>query len=405
MTRVAYIQLWFPEPSQTFVLDEVNTLTQLGLDVQVYTLYGPRPAGRLAGMSPVAAPVTHLGTAAIGTLLKSLVNLRRQPGPPAGPFLRQVLLRRWRTLETAGEALWATLGGVHLAPLLTAAGIDHIHASWADGPTTAAWVASRLSGIPFSFTAHAQDIYPPDGALPAKMADASFVRVVSQFNADYLASQAPAAAAKLVIIPTGVPLDKQAARPRPSAPPYQLLALGRLVPKKGFDVLIGACHRLVAQGVDFHLTIAGSGSQSRQLASLVRQYDLSARVDLPGFVPHRQVPALLEQTHLFVMPSVITACGDRDGIPTVILEALQHGVPVVSTPVCGIPEVIRDGETGWLVPPGDPDALAQAIQAALAEPEEAQRRGLQGQDLVNQRFDTRKNNSRLMACFEEAGRS
>ena len=174
--RVAYILLWFPEPSQTFVLEEVNTLVRLGLEVQVYSLYGPRRPGRIAGMAGALAPVSHLGLAAAGNLIQDLRKAGRDWGPEAGRFLRQVLLRRWRSLETAGEALWAAVAGVHLAKEVQAAGIKHIHAPWADGPATAAWVASRLSGIPFSFSARARDLHPPDGALLEKLAAANLVR-------------------------------------------------------------------------------------------------------------------------------------------------------------------------------------------------------------------------------------
>ena len=163
--RVAYLLLWFPEPSQTFILEEVNTLVRLGLEVRVYTLYGPRPAARIAGMARVLAPVRHLGTPAAGMLLRDLASLGRDWGPGAGQFLRQVLSRRWRSLEIAGEALWAAAAGVHLAKEFRIAGIGHIHAPWADGPATAAGVASHLSGIPFSFGARAGDLHPPDGAL------------------------------------------------------------------------------------------------------------------------------------------------------------------------------------------------------------------------------------------------
>ena len=198
--RVAYLLLWFPEPSQTFILDEVNTLVGLGLDVRVYSLYGPRPPRRLAGMAEVLAPVHHLGIAALKTLARDLLRLGRTWGPEAAPFLRRVAVRRWRSLETGGEALWACLTGVHLAGIMTADGIDHIHAPWADGPATAAWVASRLSGIPFSFCAHAQDIYPPDGALREKLSAAAFIRTENRSNLRYLSALFPQTAEKLVNI-------------------------------------------------------------------------------------------------------------------------------------------------------------------------------------------------------------
>ena len=402
-SRVAYVLLWFPEPSQTFILDEINTLRQLGLDLEVYTLYGPRPPGRLTGLAPRLAPVFHLGTAALGVLLRDLGSLRRRWGPQAGPFLKRVLVRRWRSLETAGEAFWAALSGVHLARRFVEAHIDHIHAPWANGPATAAWVASGLSGIHFSFAAHAHDIYPPDGALTEKLAAAAGMRTISEANRGYLASLVPAEAGKIIKIPIGIPLGSTGKTPaaRPAVPPYRLLALGRLVAKKGFPILIEACRLLSAQGFEFRLTLAGDGPQRSHLSRLIRKKGLEDRVDLAGFVPHREVPRLLCESDLFIMPSIITPSGDRDGIPAVILEALAHEVPVVATEVSGIPEVIQAAVTGWLVPPADPEALARAVAEACSNPPEARRRALAGRDLVAREFDSVKNYSRLKALFEK----
>jgi colanic acid/amylovoran biosynthesis glycosyltransferase len=400
--RVAYLLLWFPEPSQTFVLDEVNTLVRLGLDVRVYTLYGPRPATAITGMATVLAPMHHLGTAALPRLVRDLLRLGRTWGPGAAPFLRRVGLRRWRSLETGGEALWAGLAGVHLAGIMTADGIDHIHAPWANGPATAAWVASTLSGIPFSFSGRAHDIYPPDGALWEKLTAAALVRTENRSNLRYLAALYPQAAGKLVNIYPGVPMEKAQVQAIPAPPPYRLLAVGRFVRKKGFPLLLEACRLLAAQEVDFQLTLAGGGPEGPQIAELVKEYNLTDRVTLPGFLPHRQIQSLLQKTHLFVMPSLIAPSGDRDGIPTVILEALLHEVPVVATEVSGIPEVVVPGVTGWLTPPGDPQALARDILAALSDPTEASRRAEAGCALVARDFDSRKNYAHLKALIEGA---
>ena len=402
--RVAYLLLWFPEPSQTFVLDEVNTLVRLGLDVRVYTLYGPRPAAATAGMAEVLAPVRHLGTAALPILVRDLLRLGRTWGPEAAAFWRRVMVRRWRSLETGGEALWAGLAGVHLAGLLTADGIDHIHAPWANGPATAAWVASKLSGIPFSFSGRAHDLYPPDGALEEKMAAAQFIRTNTRINQRYLAELCPHLAGKVVNVYNGVSLVP-AAGPRPPArPPFHLLALGRLVPKKGFPVLLMACRQLHAQGVEVHLTLAGDGPERGKIRELIDREGLAQRVSLPGAVPHREVARLMAGADLLVMPSLIAPSGDRDGIPNVILEALLCEVPVVASAVSGIPEVIQDGDTGWLTAPGDPEALARAVAAALADPGEARRRAERGRALVAREFDSRKNYARLKALFEGAAR-
>jgi colanic acid/amylovoran biosynthesis glycosyltransferase len=398
--RVAYLLLWFPEPSQTFVLDEVNTLVRLGLDVQVYTLYGPRPASRLQGMAKVLAPVHHLGTAALGPLVRDLLRLGRTWGPGAASLLQRVALRRWRSLETGGEALWACLAGVHLAGIMAAAGIDHIHAPWANGPATGAWVASTLSGIPFSFSGRAHDLYPPDGALKEKLAAASFVRTNTRSNQRFLAELYPQLAEKVVHIYNGVSLTEPVGPRAPAGPPFQLLALGRLVPKKGFSILLTACRLLSDQGWDFRLTLAGDGPERRKLREIIHRQGLADRVSLTGAVPHREVPRLLAQADLLVMPSLIAPSGDRDGIPNVILEAMFCGVPVLATAVSGIPEVIREGDTGWLTNPGDPEALAQAVAAVLAAPAEARRRAEQGRPLVAREFDSQRNYGRLKALFE-----
>jgi colanic acid/amylovoran biosynthesis glycosyltransferase len=400
--RVAYILLWFPEPTQTFVLDEVNSLVRLGLDVKVYTLFGPRPAASLAGMAPVLAPVHHLGIPAMGVGIRDLVRALLIWGRKVLPFMLHVLLRRWRSLETWGEALWAGCSGAHLAEVMTADGIDHIHAPWANGPATAAWVASTLSGIPFSFSGRAHDLYPPDGALEEKMGAASFVRTNARINQRYLAGLFPHLAAKVVNVYNGISLAVPAGLRHRSGPPFQLLALGRLVPKKGFGVLMQACRRLADEGVDFHLTLAGDGPERGEMRRLVRQLGLGYRVSLPGAVPHREVARLLSQADLLVTPSLIAPSGDRDGIPNVILEALFFEVPVVASAVSGIPEVVRPGETGWLTEPGDPEALARTVAEALADPAEARRRARAGRDLVVREFDSLRNYAFLKARFEAA---
>jgi len=401
-SRVAYILLWFPEPTQTFILDEVNTLVDLGLEVTVFTLYGPRPPQRLAGMAEVKAPVVHLGLASTGKILGSLAHLRRDWGPEAPPFLRGVLLRRWRSLETAGEALWAALAGVHLAPRLQAESFTHLHAPWANGPATAAWVASHLTGIPFSFCGHAHDIYPPDGALREKLEAATLVRTISHANQRYLADLAPQAADKIVHITYGAPLTAEPRPPRTMTPPFQILALGRLVEKKGFPVLLAACRHLIESGVDFHLTMAGDGPERRRLVHLTEEYGLTDRVDFLGHVPHNRVPGLFRQADLFVMPCLVARRGDRDGLPNVILEALAFQVPVVATDVNGVNEAVLPGKTGWLVPPEEPRLLAQAMSEALSHPEESQRRAQAGRELVQREFDSRTNYARLKACLENS---
>jgi colanic acid/amylovoran biosynthesis glycosyltransferase len=400
--RVAYIQVWLTEPSQTFVLNEVNTLARLGLDLKVFTLYGPRPAARVAGMAPVAVPVQRLGLTAAGRLLQELARLRTHWGAGAGKFVAGVIARRWRSLETAGEALWAVLAGVYLARVLVSEGITHIHAPWADGPATAAWVASRLAGIPFSFSARAGDIYPADGALAEKLQAAAFVRINNRANYSYLAGVAPGAAGKIHLIYNGVAIKDAPLAPVPMTPPLQIMALGRFVRTKGFDVLLRAAQILASRGVEFHLTLAGWGPRGVLWKSLAVRLGLSSRVSFPGFIPYNQVSRLLAQADILVMPCVVHTSSDRDGIPNVIMEALVHRLPVVASNVAGISEVVRDGETGLLVPQKDPAALAAAIERLVADRQAALALAARGRDLVLRNFDSRENHLKLLALFHNA---
>ena len=240
---------------------------------------------------------------------------------------------------------------------------------------------SGLSGIPFSFGSHAHDIYPPDGALLEKLAAATWMRTISEANRRYLTSLAPGMAGKIVKIPIGIPLAgvSKASASFPTAPPYRLLALGRLVAKKGFSTLLEACRLLSAQGFEFHLTLAGDGPQRFHLSRLIRKMGASkSRVNLVGFVPHREVPRLLRESDLFITPKVSPHPETGTASPRVTLEALAHEVPVVGTDVSGLPEVIRPPETGWLVPPADPESLARAVREVCSDPSEARRRARPG---------------------------
>lgn len=400
-SRVAYILLWFPEPSQTFVLNEVNTLYKLGLDLKVYTLYGPRPPGRVSGMASVVAPVHRMGVAASGGLVKELALLRKRWGPDAHRFLAQVLVRPWRSLETAGEAFWAALAGVHLARLFVDEGITHIHAPWADGPATAAWVASHLTGIPFSFSGRAGDIYPPDGSLAEKIREAAFVRTNNRTNVSHLVSLADGEISKFHLIYNGVSLKDCQDAPVRMVPPLRILALGRFARTKGYDVLLRAAKMLAATGLEFHLTLAGEGPRGLQLKYLAWSLGLWPRVSFPGFIPYDRVSDLFASADVFVMPSVVHSSSDRDGIPNVIMEALLHRLPVVASDVSGIGEVIRDRKTGLLVPQKNVAALASAIKTMVGDRKAAIEMAERGRNLVVRQFDSEANYRKLLELFNK----
>ena len=399
LPRTAYVLLWFPKPSETFVFREVTSLWEMGLPLKVFTLYGKLSHALSPEMRSVSDRVERIGLRFLKNADQDLAYWWARHPDRTRTLLREVLVRPWHGLEKSGESLWALLCAFRLARRFEEEGIEHIHAPWANGPATAAWVASRLTGIPFSFTARAWDIYPPDSVLVEKVRDARFVRSDNGFNIRYLAGLVGEHVRKIHLTYNGVPLRSHAEAPVRMRPPYRLLALGRFVPIKGFDDLLRACGILKASGVDFHLTLAGDGPRRRQLRRLTQVLDLADRVFFPGFVPYDRVPDLFGSADIFLMPSVVHGNGDRDGIPTVIMEALLHRVPVIATPVCGIPELIEDGVTGLLVPERDPSAIAHAAERLIRDRAWALEMAGRGRAAVLHSFDAERNFRKVMDLY------
>ncbi len=396
LPRVAVVTHWFPKPSETFVYDELSALAGHVASMSVFTLYGPWRGLVSSDRSDTICPVTRLGSQAAGIVLKDIVHALRANGAIARDLWRSVPFRKWSDWEMAGENLWAFLCGFSLARRVVEGRFDFIYAPWANGPATAAWTASRLVGVPFGFSAWAGDIFPPDGALADKIAACAFVRSTCRTFLPHLQQHAGSHADKVHVLYNVINLRRSEPASAPAGPPVRLLALGRFVAKKGFDDLLRACALLRRNGFEFQLTLAGGGPQASRLRRMARTLGLSDCVAFPGFVPRNQTTSLFRKTNLFIMPSVMDRAGDRDGIPTVILEALLHGVPVVATAMGGIGEAIRDGETGCLVPPGDPAALAAAVQRLAADPEAARSMAERGREWVLRKFDTQTNARKLL---------
>ena len=395
MVKTAYITLWYPKPSETFIFREVSALRSLGLPIKVFTLYGKITKCVCRDMEYGPVPVQRLGSRSFWQCLKAVKHWWDEKPLVLTEVARCVLLRRWRDMEQTGENAWAFLAGCRLAQMFETDEVQHIHAGWANGPATAAWTASMLTGIPFSFSGRAGDIYPPCGALEEKLAAAAFVRTDAAFNIDYLGQFAPERKSSIHLVRNMLSWDTPKPAPVPMRPPYRILAVGRFVKTKGLDVLLEACKIVADRGIDFRLTLAGSGLLERSLKGLAKDLGLADKVSFPGFVLHDQVPDLIRGHDIFVMPSQVKANGDRDGLPTVIMEALVTGVPVVATDVGGIREVIHDGQTGLLVKQRDPLAMAEAVIRLAYDRAAALRMAEQGKRLVLDYYNTGRNSRRF----------
>ncbi len=395
MIRTAYVTLWYPKPSETFVVGEVAALRELGMSVKVYTLYGRLCRDVCKAMESRCPDVVRLGIASIPKGFADVYWWIKHHPALFKQTLCKVLGRFWRDLEQNGENIWAFFAGCRLARMFASDGITHIHAGWANGPATAAWTASLLTGIPFSFTGRAGDIYPPDGALEEKIADARFVRTDAAFNVEYVRQFTWDKKDQVHLVRNMLSWDVPEPAPVRMEEPYKLLAIARFVKTKGLDVLLDACGILKERGVDFRLTLAGSGRIERCLRAQAKRLGIEDKVSFPGFILHKDIPALIAGHDIFVMPSKISSTGDRDGLPTVIMESLVTRVPVVATDVGGIREVVHDGETGYLVQQRNPAAMAEAIMNMARDRENAVRMAENGKRLVLDFYDTGRNSRRF----------
>jgi len=400
--KTAYILLWFPKPSETFIFREVVNLSRMGLPLKVFALYGELTSKLSPEMAAMSSQVTRLGIPYLKRVVSDLAYWWRRDRAKVTRLFRTIPVRRWRSLEVGGENIWAFFCGFHLARLFEEQGIEHIHSPWANGPATAAWVASTLTGIPFSFDGRAVDIYPPDGALKEKIRDSVLVRTNTKCNVDYLSRFTNGDSAKIRMVYNGYPLTDFSQAPVRMKPPLRILSLGRFARFKGYDVLLQAARILEDQGLDFHLTMAGDGLGGIELKWLRWRLGLAHRVTFPGYVTHDRVSELFRSSDVFVMPSIIHSTGERDGIPNVVMEALLHQVPVIATNLPAVTEVIRDGDTGLVVPPGNPEALAEAIRRMTADREAAVEMARRGNVLILDQFDPERNHRRILELYEEA---
>ncbi|MBO4314139.1 MAG: glycosyltransferase [Desulfovibrio sp.] len=402
--RVAYVLLWFPRSTETFIFREVVQLRERGLPIFVYTLYGASPRGCSEEMRAYAGPVRRMGVRALGRMLGAFFRRLKQEPRTVLRLLREGWLRRQRDAESFLENQWAFFAGFLLAEQCREDKVSLIHAPWANGPATAAWVASRLTGIPFMFTGRAGDIYPPDALLREKSRDAVRIRANNAANIDWLASFCPKGQEdKVRLIYNSLTFTSTEERALPVHKTFRLLAVGRLVPKKGFADLFTAIARLVREGFPVRLTLVGDGYLRLPLLRLRERLGLADVIEMPGFLPHDKIPGYFRSNDLLVMPCIIqNGDGNRDGIPNVIMEALSQCMPVVATDVCGIAEVVRDGETGLLVPQHDPAALARAVRRMSADREKALAMARAGRELVLGMFDEEKNNAALREMYLSA---
>ncbi len=424
MNKVAYVMNGFPRLSETFIAHEIHQLERLGTPLRLYSVKQEREPVVHPVVAAIRAPLVYLPDASSlsgTTLLRWLRdNLPTFAGAHAALLCRRPLT--WAaTLGSALALAWKhrpapwSLKKVFIKEFLQAGWIanavrregdvSHLHGHFCHGVATITWFASRLSGLPFSFTAHAKDIYQaelnPGRLLERKMGAARFVATCTCANAHVLRARHPRPDDVHAIYHG---LDTQWFSPQPavaSAEAPLLLAVGRLVEKKGFDQLIAACALLKRRGVAFRCLIVGEdGSAGPALRAQIAELNVADRVQLHGPVTQDHLRRIYRGARAFVLPCRIMEDGDRDGFPNVLAEAMAMGVPVVSTPISGIPEMIDDGVHGLLAS-GSAASLADAVQCLLGDATLHANLARAARERICERFDSRRTTVALRDLFLE----
>lgn len=292
---------------------------------------------------------------------------------------------------------------IYLGNRLQKRGVKHLHVHFAGMAARTAWWIKKLFGITYSFTGHANDIFveKPDQRVPLKslVAEARFVVTVSDYGVGYLRSQFPFAANKIYRVYNGINLA-QFIPAEPATQPVRIISVGRLIPKKGYAELVEACSLLNKQGLDFRCTIVGGGPEHLPLRQLIEARGLNTVVDLAGPKSQIEIVELLAQSQIFVFPARQDETGDQDNLPTVLVEAMASGLPVVASGIAGIPEIITDRINGILVPQQSPGALASAIRSLLLDPQKRRSLGASGLNTAREKFNLATTVQELIGIFE-----
>jgi glycosyltransferase involved in cell wall biosynthesis len=421
---VAYVMNGYPRLSETFITHEIHQLERLGLRLRLFSVKREREPKVHPVVGAIRAPLSYLpdatslsGTSLTAWLKRNLPTFWRANAEVARRhplrYLRTLaaaLAMSWR-YRTPGEAKLRKVfikeflqAGQIAAELQRSGDVGHLHGHFCHGVATITWFTSRLTGIPFSFTAHAKDIYQaelnPGNLLERKLGAARFVATCTCANAAVLRPRHPRPQ-EVHAIYHGLDTDYFAPAPPASGRGIPLiLSVGRFVEKKGFEHLIEACAHLRRDGVCFGCVIVGEhGDAYDRIRALIAQHGLADCVRLRSAVAQDELRDIYRSARVFALPCQVTADGDRDGFPNVLAEAMAMGVPVVSTAISGIPEFIEHGVHGLLVGSGKARELADALRRVLADDLLHSRLALAGRQRICERFDSRRTTVTLRELF------
>lgn len=398
--RVAYIMSRFPGLSETFILREMCELERLGWSLGLYPLIYQEE-------SVIHEEAKNWMQRAQRPSLLSIAmeNIRLMFSRPLVYFstLARVLFENRGSLKFLSRAIIVFPKAVWMAHHMSNEKITHVHAHYATHPALAAWIINRITGIPYGFTVHAHDIFVDRSMLYRKLLDAKYIVAISEYNRKFLVEHyGEWVAEKIHIVHCGIYSEEYISKPVPveRGERFELVSIGSLRSYKGFTFLLDACSLLKESGINFRCRIIGGGELRDSLAAQILKLGIGDKVELVGPKNQTEVAELLKTADCYVQPSIITSTGKMEGIPVSLMEAMASGLPVIATNISGIPELVRHGQTGWLIPPEDPGALVETILQVYNDRGCASQYAELGKELVLREFDVYRSVVDLSNLFE-----
>lgn len=394
---IAYVLKMYPRFSETFIVSEILAREAAGEEIVIYSLRPPVDTRFHAELARVKAPVYYVPRSASA---RGAWRTWTQTPHELVSGVQAALPHLLRAASDEAEQ------AVAVARMAREHGVVHLHAHFASVATTVARLAASIAGLPYSFTAHAKDIFHEDvdpTDLAEKFDGAHHSITISEYNRAHLLREFGSERCRnLRLVRNGLELERFPFRPRAtiSGTPH-LLGVGRLVEKKGFELLIEAARRLRDSGTECRVDIVGDGPLRDTLQNLISSYQLDDVVHLLGPRTQEEVRTLLGEADLFVAPFVVGTDGNADGLPTVLLEAMATGIPCIAGDVTAVGEVIRTGETGWLVPSGDVDALLACVVEALDPATDIDAMTRAARALIEAEYDSTGQAARLRELVKE----
>jgi glycosyltransferase involved in cell wall biosynthesis len=397
--RVAYVMSRFPRLSETFVLFEMIALESAGASVELFPLIRERATVIHPEARPFVDRMHYEVAASPRVVMSNLWWLRTDPRR----YLRTLAsvvrgTRRSMNFLFGGLAAFPKIA--HYAREMQELNVDHVHCHFANHPALAGFVIHRLTGMPYSFTAHGSDLHVDRTMLGDKVSEAAFVVTISEYNrrliVESCGSEVPTD--HLHVIHCGVDTDVFAPRPARDADDgaLRLLSIGTLHEVKGQQYLLRACAELQRRGVDVRCVLVGDGADRSMLESLSEELGLGDALTMVGRRTREQIAEHVADADVLVAPSVPTGGGKREGIPVVLMEAMSAGLPVVSSRISGIPELVDDGVNGLLAEPFEWSQLADALERLARDPDLRRRLGVAARDTVLAEFDVASNARALL---------